>query len=103
MSLLHCGRLRAGPIAHPASDARVSMKQWSDTDKGKPKNSARNLFQSYFAHHKSHLDSLGSEPGPLLWEDSELPALIHSLSLLREDYKYKTNVHYWHGAMIYGK
>jgi hypothetical protein len=29
---------------------------WNDTDRGKPKNSERNLSQYHFFHHKSHMD-----------------------------------------------
>jgi hypothetical protein len=30
--------------------------QWNDTDRGKLKNSERNLSQYHFVYHKSHMD-----------------------------------------------
>jgi hypothetical protein len=30
-------------------------RQWNDTDRGKPKNSEKNLSQCYFVHHKSYM------------------------------------------------
>jgi hypothetical protein len=44
---------------------------WNNTDRGRKKNSERNLSQWHFVHRKSHMDWHGSEPGPLLWEPSE--------------------------------
>jgi hypothetical protein len=29
---------------------------WNDIDKGKPKNSEKNVLQCHFVHHKSHMD-----------------------------------------------
>jgi hypothetical protein len=37
-------------------------------DRGKPKNSQKNLSQCHFVHHKSHMDWAGREPGPPRWE-----------------------------------
>jgi hypothetical protein len=30
--------------------------RWNDIDRGKPKNSERNLSQCHFVHHKFHMD-----------------------------------------------
>jgi hypothetical protein len=32
--------------------------RWNETDRGKPKNSGKNLSQRHFVHHKSHMDTL---------------------------------------------
>jgi hypothetical protein len=45
---------------------KISMEHgWNDIDRGKPKYSERNLSQCHFVYHKSHMDRLGIEPGPL--------------------------------------
>jgi hypothetical protein len=31
-------------------------RRWNDTDRGKQKNSEKNLSQSHYVHHKSHMD-----------------------------------------------
>jgi hypothetical protein len=42
----------------------MSMEQWwSDTDRGKPKYSEKNLSHCHFVPHKSHTDWPGIEPG----------------------------------------
>ena len=47
----------------------ILMKhRWNEIDRGKPKNSEKNLFQCHFVYHKSHMDRPGIEPGPPRWE-----------------------------------
>jgi hypothetical protein len=41
----------------------VLEHRWNETDTGKTKNSGKNLSQCHFAHHKSHTDWPGIEPG----------------------------------------
>jgi hypothetical protein len=58
-----------GPIVNPADDTWVNMEQqWNDTDRGKLKDSEKNLSQRHFMHHKSHMDWPGCESGPPQWE-----------------------------------
>jgi hypothetical protein len=47
---------------------RVTEQQWDEIDRGKPKYSGKNLSQSHFVHHKSHMDWAGIEPGPPRWD-----------------------------------
>jgi hypothetical protein len=58
-----------GPIAHLQNDMRVNMEQWWNyIDRGKPKDSEKNLSQCHFVHQKSHFYWPGCEPGPAQWE-----------------------------------
>jgi hypothetical protein len=34
----------------------VMEHRWNETDRGKPKNSGKNLSQCQFVYHKSHMD-----------------------------------------------
>jgi hypothetical protein len=42
--------------------------RWNEIDRGKLKNSGKNLSQYHFVHHKSHMDCPGIEPGSPPWE-----------------------------------
>jgi hypothetical protein len=43
-------------------------RRWNDTDRGKAKNSEKNLSQCHSVHHKSHMDWPGREPGTPWWQ-----------------------------------
>jgi hypothetical protein len=43
-------------------------RRWNDIDRGKQKNSEKNLSQCHFVHNISHMDWPGREPGPPRWE-----------------------------------
>jgi hypothetical protein len=46
-------------------------QRWNDTDRGKPKESEKNLFQCHFVHHKSYMERTRQEPGPPQSEDED--------------------------------
>jgi hypothetical protein len=50
---------------------RVGERRWNDTDRGKPKNSEKNLPQCHSVHHESHMDRLGPELGSLRLETGD--------------------------------
>jgi hypothetical protein len=53
-----------GSIVHPSDDTWVNIEQrWKDIDRGKPKDSEKNLSQCHAVHHKSHMGWLGWKPG----------------------------------------
>jgi hypothetical protein len=57
------------PYVNPPDDIWVNMEQrWNDIDRGKPKDTEKNLFSCHFIHNKSHMDWPGRDPGPLKWE-----------------------------------
>jgi hypothetical protein len=59
-----------GPIVHPPYDTQVNVEQqWKNTDRGKLKDSEKNLSLCHFIHHKSHMDCSGHEPRPP-WSDA---------------------------------
>jgi hypothetical protein len=39
------------------------VQRWNDADRGKPKDSEKNLSQCNFVYHKSHTDCPGRELG----------------------------------------
>jgi hypothetical protein len=53
----------SGPIVVPKMLYMSMEPRWNDIDKGKLKNSEKNLFQCHFVHHKSQMDSSGHYPG----------------------------------------
>jgi hypothetical protein len=57
-----------GLLIIPPGDIWVWIARWNDTDRGKPKNSEKNLSQCHFVHHKLHMDGRSSELGPPLWD-----------------------------------
>jgi hypothetical protein len=55
-----------GPFVHPADDIYiwVNMDQrWNDIDRGKSKDSEKNLSDCHFVHQKSHMKWPRCEPG----------------------------------------
>jgi hypothetical protein len=53
-----------GPLSNPPI-IWVNMKQrWNDMDRGKPKNSEKNLSECHFVHYKSNMVCPEREPGP---------------------------------------
>jgi hypothetical protein len=62
------------PPMGPLSIPKMDMEQrWNDTGRGKSKDSERNLSQSHFVHHKSHMDCPGRDPGPPQRESGDKP------------------------------
>jgi hypothetical protein len=62
-----------GPIVHPQVITWVNIEQrWDDTDRGKLKDSEKNLSQCHFVHNKSHMDWPGREPGSLVLRSQRL-------------------------------
>jgi hypothetical protein len=54
---------------HPPDNTWVNMKQrLNDTDRGKPKDSERNLFRYHFVLHKFLMNWPGRKSGPKRWE-----------------------------------
>jgi hypothetical protein len=51
-----------GPIVHPWY-IEYGQPWRNDTDRGKPRNSDKNLSQCHSVHHKSHMDWPGCESG----------------------------------------
>jgi hypothetical protein len=43
--------------------------KWNNSDRGKPKNLERTLFQRSFSHHKFHMHRPWRKPGPPRWKD----------------------------------
>jgi hypothetical protein len=50
-------RAANGTILNPPDDERTTLEQrWNDTDRGKPKDSEKNVSQYHFVHQKSYVD-----------------------------------------------
>jgi hypothetical protein len=54
----HVPELRpsTGLLFIPQMIHQYGQKWWNDTDRVKPKNSEKNLYQCHFVHHVSHMD-----------------------------------------------
>jgi hypothetical protein len=54
--VVHVGGVRLCLLLIPQVICEYGEPQWSDIDRGKPKDSERNFSKCHFFHHKSHMD-----------------------------------------------
>jgi hypothetical protein len=53
--------------------------RWNDIDRGKSKNSDKNLFQCHFIYHSFHMDWIGREQTGLCGEELETSQSVSHL------------------------